>query len=139
MAHQTIKNGYSDLVERINRFPQGAPPSSLLYGILKILFTEREAELAALLPIKPFTAEKAARVWKMNISETRKILDELSSRGILVDIEQDDQHEYVLPPPMAGFLEFSMMRVREDIDQKLCPRGYRSEAVGSNALPVPER
>jgi ferredoxin len=119
MAHQTIKNGYSDLVERINRFPQGAPPSSLLYGILKILFTEREAELAALLPIKPFTAEKAARVWKMNISETRKILDELSSRGILVDIKQDDQHVYVLPPPMAGFLEFSMMRVREDIDQKL--------------------
>ncbi len=26
--------------------------------------------------------------------------------------------KYVLPPPMAGFFEFSMMRVREDIDQK---------------------
>ena len=119
MAHQTVKTGYQDLVRRLNRFPQGAPPSDLLYGILKILFTEREAELAALLPIKPFSAEKAARVWKMTISETRTILDELCSRGILVDIEQDDQFVYVLPPPMAGFLEFSMMRVREDIDQKL--------------------
>ena len=26
---------------------------------------------------------------------------------------------YVLPPPMAGFFEFSLMRVRDDIDQKL--------------------
>ncbi|MBC8442157.1 MAG: hypothetical protein H8D87_21025 [Deltaproteobacteria bacterium] len=25
----------------------------------------------------------------------------------------------VLPPPMAGFFEFSMMRVRHDIDQKV--------------------
>jgi hypothetical protein len=24
-----------------------------------------------------------------------------------------------LPPPMAGFFEFSMMRTREDIDRKL--------------------
>ncbi len=119
MAHHTVKTGYSNLVERLNRFPQGAPPSRLLYGILEILFTEREAGLAALLPIRPFTARRAARAWKMNLSETRKILDELSGRGILVDIEQDGRLEYVLPPPMAGFLEFSMMRVREDIDQKL--------------------
>ena len=25
---------------------------------------------------------------------------------------------YVLPPPMAGFFEFSLMRVRGDVDQK---------------------
>ena len=25
---------------------------------------------------------------------------------------------YVLPPPMAGFFEFSMMRIRGDLDQK---------------------
>ena len=26
---------------------------------------------------------------------------------------------YTLPPPMAGFFEFSMMRVRDDVDQRL--------------------
>jgi ferredoxin len=26
---------------------------------------------------------------------------------------------YILPPPMAGFFEFSMMRVRDDLDQRL--------------------
>jgi hypothetical protein len=52
----------------LNRFPQGAPPSELLYKILKMFFTEKEAGLVALLPIKPFTAKKAARIWKMNLS-----------------------------------------------------------------------
>ena len=31
---------------------------------------------------------------------------------------------YVLPPPMAGFFEFSMMRTRKDIDQKLLGELY---------------
>jgi formate hydrogenlyase subunit 6/NADH:ubiquinone oxidoreductase subunit I len=48
-----------------------------------------------------------------------KILDELASRAILLDIDDNGEQIYVLPPPMAGFLEFSMMRTRGDIDQKL--------------------
>ncbi len=119
MAHITLKSGYTELVERLNRFPQGAPPSDTLYKILKILFSEREAELVALLPIKPFTAEKASQVWKLPLAETQKALDELSSRAILVDIEWEGQTTYTLPPPMAGFFEFSMMRLRGDIDQKV--------------------
>jgi ferredoxin len=106
-------------MERINRFPQGAPPSELLYSILKMLFSEREAGLVALLPIKPFKAKKAAGIWKMSETEARLILDELAGRGILLDLEIRGSTLYVLPPPMAGFFEFSMMRVRQDIDQKL--------------------
>ena len=49
----TLKTGYEQLVERLNRFPQGAPPSDLLYAILKTLFTKKEAKLVSLLPIKP--------------------------------------------------------------------------------------
>ena len=118
MAHQTLKTSYSDLVDRLNRFPQGAPPSELLNKILKVLFSDQEAQLVALLPIKPFTAEKASRIWKLDLTSTRKILDTLAGRALLVDIEQDGIQEYVLPPPMAGFFEFSMMRIRHDIDQK---------------------
>lgn len=119
MSHTTLKSGYTELVDRLNRFPQGAPPSESLYKILQMLFSEREAGLVALLPIKPFTAEQASRAWKMNLTETRKVLDELSSRAILLDMEQHGQTTYVLPPPMAGFLEFSMMRVRDDVDQQV--------------------
>jgi hypothetical protein len=41
MSHITLKSGYTELVERLNRFPQGAPPSETLYKILQILFSER--------------------------------------------------------------------------------------------------
>ena len=47
------------------------------------------------------------------------MLDELSSRAILVDVEHDGKSSYTLPPPMAGFFEFSMMRLRGDVDQKV--------------------
>jgi len=119
MAHTTLKTSYSHLADRINRFPQGAPPSDLLFQILSMLFSEKEAGLVSLMPIKPFTAKKASRIWKKNLAETQNILEELSGRGILVDIEQDGESVYVLPPPMAGFFEFSLMRVRDDIDQAL--------------------
>ena len=119
MSHTTLKSGYTELVERLNRFPQGAPPSETLYKILQILFSEREAQLVALLPIKPFTAEKASRIWNMDLTLALKVLDELSGRALLVDMENQGQTTYTLPPPMAGFFEFSMMRLRGDIDQKM--------------------
>src|SRR5512142_2390936 len=119
MSHTTLRSGYTELIERLNRFPQGAPPSDTLYKILQILFSEREAQLVAYLPIKPFTAEKASQVWKMDLTQTHKVLDELASRAILVDVERKGKTTYVLPPPMAGFFEFSMMRLRGDVDQKV--------------------
>jgi len=84
-----------------------------------MLFSEKEAKLVSLMPIKPFTAKKASRIWKMDLISTQKVLDELAGRAILVDIEQNGEPVYVLPPPMAGFFEFSLMRVRDDIDQKV--------------------
>jgi Pyruvate/2-oxoacid:ferredoxin oxidoreductase delta subunit len=119
MAHHAVKSGYVELVDRLNRFPQGAPPSQLLYKILKMLYTEKEAKLVSLLPIKPFTVEKACRVWKKDSNTSQKILDELCSRAILMDMEENGRRVYCLPPPMAGFFEFSLMRLRNDIDQKV--------------------
>lgn len=119
MSHILLKSAYESLQERLNRFPQGAPASDTLYKILAILFTEKEAALVAQLPIRPFTAKKAANIWGMNPAQAGKILRELASRCILLDMESNGEVQYMLPPPMAGFLEFSMMRTRNDIDQPL--------------------
>ena len=119
MAHATARGAYGALADRLNRFPQGAPPSDLLYRILSLLFTEREAGLVARLPIRPVTARRAALIWGMREAEARTVLDGLASRCILLDMEGPNGTLYILPPPMAGFFEFSMMRVRDDIDQHL--------------------
>lgn len=124
MSHHSMKNGYVGLEKRLNLFPQGTTPSKTLYKILNLLFSEREAKLVSELPIKPFTPEKAAKIWGISIKETKEILDELASRAILLDIDSNGKQLYILPPPMAGFFEFSLMRTRGDIDQKYLAELY---------------
>lgn len=124
MAHITGKIAYKKLEERLNRFPQGAPPSETLYKILSILFTEQEASLVAQLPIKPFDVKTASRIWKINETTAQNVLDRLASRAILLDTDHRGIKKYMLPPPMAGFFEFSLMRTRNDIDQKLLAELY---------------
>jgi hypothetical protein len=119
MAHLAARSAYARLADRLNQVPQGAPPSDLLYRILGLLFTEREAGLVAQLPIRPFSAASAAAAWKMSEAEAQGILEGLASKAILLDLQQDGEQRYVLPPPMAGFFEFSMMRVRGDVDQRV--------------------
>lgn len=120
MAHRTLKNGYQQLHARLNRFPQGAPPSEYLHRIFSVLMSEREAQMMALLPIKPFTLQTASRALRLQPAEVARVLDELAERALLLDLERPDGSKvYTLPPPMAGFFEFSLMRTRNDIDQKL--------------------
>jgi ferredoxin len=119
MSHITLRQSYKNLSDRLNLFPQGAPPTEMLFKLLQVLFTEEEAALVALLPLKPFTAAAAARNWKQPEGKALATLENLASRGMLVDLERGDERFFVLPPPMAGFFEFSMMRVGNGYDQKL--------------------
>ncbi len=119
MSHLTLKQSYKSLSDRLNLFPQGAPPTELLFRILQVLFTEQEAALVALLPLRPFTAAAAARNWKQAEGKALATLENLASRGMLVDLELGEERFFMLPPPMAGFFEFSMMRVGNGYDQKL--------------------
>lgn len=122
MPHPYRRNAYSSLMERLNRFPQGAPPSELLTRILALLFTEQEAKLVGQLPMHPFSPAKAAEIWRVREVEAFRTLEELAKRALLLDAENDGEKLYVLPPPMAGFFEFSLMRVRADIDQAALSR-----------------
>ena len=118
MAHHINNSAYGRLAGRLNRFPQGAPESPLLFSILKLLFSEEEASLVSRLPIRPFTAATAARAWGKTAAESRNLLESMASKALLLDMEINGEQMYCLPPPMAGFFEFAFMRVRPDIDQK---------------------
>lgn len=124
MSHIVGKSAYKSLEERLNRFPQGAPPSEVLYRILEMLFSEEEARLVAQLPIAAFSVKKAATIWGVSYAEALKILEKLASRCILLDMEIRNEKYFILPPPMAGFIEFSMMRLRGDLDQKVLAELY---------------
>lgn len=125
MSHNTMRESYEKLQERLSRFPQGAPPSETLYKILGVLVSDQEAACLAALPIRPFTAKRAAKALHKTLPETRKLLDTLCSRAMLLDVVKEGaETKYMLPPPMAGFIEFALMRVRTDIDQQLLSELY---------------
>ncbi|MDB2158736.1 MULTISPECIES: 4Fe-4S dicluster domain-containing protein [Clostridium] len=121
MSHLVGKDAYKSLEERLNKFPQGAPPSEALYKILSMMFTEKEAELVAQLPIKAFNIKTAALIWKVKESEAEKILDTLASKALILDLEcdKDNEKKYLMAPPMAGFFEFALMRTGGHLDQKV--------------------
>lgn len=124
MGHISSKDAYKSLEERINWFTQGAPPSDSLYRILQVLFTETEAKWVALLPVRPFTAKKAARIWNTSEGKAETFLESLCEKALLVDSFYKGARQFAMPPPMAGFIEFALMRTRGDIDQKYLSELY---------------
>ncbi len=124
MGHLTTRDAYRNLSDRINWFTQGAPKSETLYKILQVLYTEKEAKWVALLPVRPFTIKRAAKVWNTTEYKAEKLLDHLCDKALLVDSWHNGQREFVMPPPMAGFIEFALMRTRGDIDQKYLSELY---------------
>ncbi len=124
MGHITSKDAYKNLEDRINWFTQGAPPSESLYKILQVLFTEKEAKWVALLPVRPFTAKKAAKIWNVSEGKAEAFLEQLCRKALLIDSFYKGERQFGMPPPMAGFIEFALMRTRGDIDQKYLSELY---------------
>ncbi len=124
LGHLTTRDAYKSLEERINWFTQGAPPSETLYKILQVLYSEKEAKWVALLPVRPFTLKKAAKIWGTTEAKAEKLLDHLCEKALLVDSYYQGERRFVMPPPMAGFIEFALMRTRGDIDQKYLSELY---------------
>jgi ferredoxin len=124
MGHITSRNAYKNLEERINWFTQGAPATESLYKILQVLYTEEEASRVALLPVRPFTAQKAAKIWNTSEGQAETFLERICEKALLVDSFYQGVRQFVMPPPMAGFIEFALMRTRGDIDQKYLSELY---------------
>ena len=116
---------YINLQKRLEKMPQGAPETETLFEILEILFTEEEAKLVSVLPIKKCTVKSAAKAWKKSEEETEEILNELADKGLLMDLlNEKGERNFSLAPPMAGFFEFSLMRTDGKFDRKILSELY---------------
>jgi Pyruvate/2-oxoacid:ferredoxin oxidoreductase delta subunit len=123
MGHLTPRN-YRYLQRRLDQPAQGAPASETLRRILEVLFTEEEAQVVSLLPINAFTLEEAARLLKKSNDEAKLILDALADKGLLFDFATGTTQAYLMAPTMAGFFEFSLMRLDGRFDKRLLSELY---------------
>jgi Na+-translocating ferredoxin:NAD+ oxidoreductase RNF subunit RnfB len=123
MGHLTPKT-YRHLQRRLDQPAQGAPASETLRRILEVLFTEEDAQVVSLLPINVFTLEEAAKILNKSDTKTRVILDGLADKGLLLDFATGATQAYLMAPTMAGFFEFSLMRLDGRFDKRLLSELY---------------
>jgi ferredoxin len=119
MGHLAGKSAYLDLQQRLDKMPVGAPAHRAFTEMLEELFTEEECRVAAGIPLRLASLKSIARNARLSEDATRRILNRLAQKGLVVDLPRDGRSTvYYLNPTVIGFFEFTMMRVREDVDQQ---------------------
>ncbi len=133
--HQ-VKQIYRDLRRRIDTTPAGLPEGTAVYDILKTLFSEEEAALAVRLPIVPTSLKILAQRFKENPDTLKLKLDSMADKGLVFDTvnPKSGKTYYMLPPAVAGFFEFTMMRVRPGVSQKDLARYFHSYIIEDDAF-----
>ena len=121
MSHLTSRAAYQSLADRLNRFPQGAPPlgPAVRHPAAALQRARGRARRAASHPARSPSRLPPAAGRCPTPTRSRRSTRWPTAPSSWTSRARTARRSYVLPPPMAGFFEFSMMRLRGDIDQKL--------------------
>ncbi len=118
MGHMTIQKPYLELQERLHKNPIGAPPAEELFEILRLRFTEEEAEIGARMPMTPAPLEKISRRIGQEPDRLEAKLERMAEKGLVLDFELNGTRFYMLAPTVIGFFEFTFMRLHKDLPNK---------------------
>lgn len=125
MGHISTKSAYHKLQNRLDLMWVGGPDHTAFLEILRLLFSEEEAVIASRMPIRFSNLKTIEERTGKNRKYLKPILDGMAEKGLVIDLQRsDDETYYVLLPTVIGFFEFSMMRVRQDYDQKVLSQLY---------------
>jgi Pyruvate/2-oxoacid:ferredoxin oxidoreductase delta subunit len=118
------RHGHARLARRLEQYVPGACPSETLCAILRVLVTEEEARLLALLPLRSVSAERAGEIWGTEREAARAVLESAAAKGVVYAFGARGGKRYLLAAPVLGFVEFSLMRTDGRLDAELLSRLY---------------
>ncbi|MDZ7262399.1 MAG: 4Fe-4S dicluster domain-containing protein [candidate division KSB1 bacterium] len=131
MGHLTGKSVYKHLQHRLDRMPVGAPEHKALYEILQIMYTEEEAWVASRMPLRFASLRTIAERTDRAEQELEPLLNRMAEKGLVMDFQnREGKTYYILCPTVIGFFEFSLMRRRQDFDQKTLSHWYHEYMFG---------
>jgi len=104
------EEAYRALADRLSRFPVGVVINDTLMEILKLLYTDEEAETGSKFPLKPRPFAKIKELTGMEESKLSNLLENMARKGLVVDIPRKGTTYYMLSPVVVGFFEYSLMR-----------------------------
>ncbi|MGQ9723467.1 MAG: hypothetical protein ACUVXA_19350 [Candidatus Jordarchaeum sp.] len=100
-----MEDVYKKLREKIDQWPIGFPESEEALGIIKILYTPEEAELALKLPMMNKSLEEIAGELGEDPEKLRKKLDRMADKGTVFVMEREGKRLYRMLPSLVGFSE----------------------------------
>ncbi len=120
MGHHSHHKAYRDLQVKIDKVHTGYPDTELSRSVLELIFTPEEAEVVSKMPLRPRTARSIARRMGRNEAKLTGMLERMADKGLILDLHnpKKDRMYYCVAPPVVGFVEFTLMRRRQDLDQK---------------------
>ncbi len=134
MGHLAAKSVYQKLQNRLDLMWVGGPDHAAFLEILKLLFSEEEALIASRMPIRFSNLKTIEHRTGKNRKYLKPILDGMAEKGLVIDLQRGNgETYYVLLPTVIGFFEFSMMRVRQDYDQKALSQLYHEYMLNDPA------
>ena len=110
MGHIVGKDIYRKLGDKIDGLAFRAPWNEQFHSILKELYSPEEADVVVSMSYGLSSLGRIARATNMEESALRKIMDRLTSKGLVIDIWMNDKYYYTPSPIAIGIFEFTMMR-----------------------------
>ncbi|MFX0134803.1 MAG: hypothetical protein ACFFDN_14270, partial [Candidatus Hodarchaeota archaeon] len=91
MSKNEIKDPYEVILQKMREYPNDIPIvdgkiSQAFREYIKLLFTPEEAEIAQHLDIRPLSVREISKRIGKTRKETKKILEEMTDKGIIQDI-----------------------------------------------------
>lgn len=118
---------YRSLGNKIDNLTVRTPWNETLHRILKELYTPEEADVTVRMPYVLSTLDRIARVTGIEPTRLHGILDQLSNKGLVLDLyNEKDGCLYFMPSPlMIGLFEFTMMRQGNIDNKNECAKLFR--------------
>lgn len=101
---------YSKIREMLDASPAGCPDAPEIHEVLRMLFSEDEAELVCNLAFMPRPVEAIAQKAGMPADECGAMLESMAARGVVLSSEREGVLGYAMLPVMPGLFEFPFMK-----------------------------
>ena len=110
MAHENGGHLYRKLGEKIDSLQTRAPWNETFFELLKTLYAEEEAEVVIKMPFGLASLETIEKATGFENAHLRKILDNLCTHGLVIDLFLQGEYRYMPAPMVVGIFELVMMR-----------------------------
>lgn len=134
MGHHASKDLYRRLGTRLDQAPVRTPWTPVLHQLVATLYSPAEAELIIRLPYRPSNLARIAALTGENERALQPMLANLCGKGLVLDIWNGHEYQYLVSPLVIGFFEFTMMRTGPDLPQARWAELFQAYMFGDQSF-----